>query len=159
MYLFPGWERLVDKELKKEQRVKCKNVNFGIVYGISKFGLLDQIGGTLAESARMIDGWYTRFPEAANFISLCRNTPMRNQDITTCFGRRKRHSLVSRGNIGFLQNEDANFPHQSIASDITLHAAIRVWERLRDWGIRIINLVHDSIIMEVPITPNNELRI
>jgi len=157
-FLFPGWPDGRDKNVAKEQRVKCKNVNFGIVYGISEFGLQEQIGGPLEESRRLIHGWYVRFPTAAEFINQCRMAPLRNQDITTCFGRRKRGGLVSRGNIGFLQNEAANFPHQSIASDITLHAAIRVWPTLAEWGVRIVNLVHDSIITEVPITPGNELR-
>ncbi len=158
MALFPGWDTLIDKDLKKEQRVKTKNVNFGIVYGISEFGLQGEIGGTLSESRRMLSEWFDRFPDAAEFIEMCRQTPMRNQIITTCFGRKKRVGLVSRSNIGFLKNEAANFPHQSIASDITLHAAMRTWRILRSWGVKIVNLVHDSIIMEVPITSGDELR-
>jgi len=157
-FLYPGWPNNRHKDVAKEQRVKCKNVNFGIVYGISEFGLQGEIGGPLEESRHMLQGWYERFPEAAKFIKMCRGAPLRNQVITTCFGRKKRVGLVSRGNIGFLQNEAANFPHQSIASDITLHAAIRTWKQLREWGVKIVNMVHDSIIMEVPITPNNELR-
>ena len=157
-HLFPGWPDNRSKPVAKEQRVKCKNVNFGIGYGITKYGLAEQISDTFAIAQAMIDGWYERFPGAALFINQCRMTPAKNQIITTCFGRKKRVQLVSKGLLARLGNEAANFPHQSIASDITLHAAIRCWEQLRDWGIRIINLVHDSIIMEVPITPNNELR-
>jgi len=157
-FLFPGWPDDRTKVVAKEQRVKCKNVNFGIGYGITKFGLQEQIGGPLVEAQNMINGWYVRFPGAAEFIRKCRNAPGQNQIITTCFGRKKRVQLVSYANLSFLMNEAANFPHQSIASDITLHAAINVWEQLRDWGVRIINLVHDSIIMEVPITLDNELR-
>jgi len=157
-FLYPGWPDNRTKDTAKEERVKCKNVNFGIVYGISEFGLQGEIGGPIQESRRMIQGWYERFPEAAHFIKMCRNAPLKNQVITTCFGRKKRVGLVSRGNIGFLQNEAANFPHQSIASDITLHAAIRTWKQLRDWGVKIVNMVHDSIIMEVPITEGDELR-
>lgn len=156
--LYPGWPDNRSKEVAKEQRVKCKNVNFGIIYGITKFGLQEQIRGTLDEAQWMLDGWFDRFQVAGKFIKRCRNTPTKNQIITTCFGRKKRVGLVTKGTLNFLQNEAANFPHQSIASDITLHTAIRTYKQLDEWGIRIVNLVHDSIIMEVPITPGDELQ-
>jgi DNA polymerase-1 len=156
LFLFPGWDKSTEEGY--EQRVKCKNVNFGIVYGISKFGLQGQIGGPLAEADRMIQGWYERFPGAASFIMKCRNAPSKNQVITTCFGRKKRTGLVSRQNLSFLMNEASNFPPQSISSDLTLHVAIRNWRWLLERKVRIVNLVHDSLIMEVPITPLHSLR-
>jgi len=142
----------------KEEYTKCKNVNFGIMYGISPFGLMGEINDTKEVATQMLDGWYERYPIAAEFIQKCRMTPQRNQIITTCFGRKKRLGLVSRGNLNFLQNEAANFPHQSIASDITLVTAIRCEPVLRSWGVRIVNLIHDSILMEVPITYQDETR-
>lgn len=166
IYLFPGWDER-RREAKGtdlfqqayEERVKCKNVNFGIVYGITAFGLYDQIGGLLTRCAEMIDGWFIRYNVAGKFIGKCRRAPTSNQVITTCFGRKKRVGLVSRSNLKHLQNEAANFPHQSIASDITLMTAIFVWRLLRLWGVKIVNLVHDSIIMEVPILADGgELR-
>ncbi len=153
--LFPGWHK--NREGAYEQRVKCKNVNFGIGYGITEFGLQEQIGGLLVEARRMITGWYEKYPVAAEFIAKCRSCPASNQVMTTCFGRKKRVGLVSRENLPFLQNEAANFPHQSIASDITLHAAIRTWRELLAMGVRIVNLIHDSILMEVPIKPDNRI--
>lgn len=161
-FLFPGWdEREASgkfKEQCKEERVKCKNVNFGIVYGITEFGLFEQMGGSIGACKEYLNGWFTRYKVAGSFINKCRATPMRNQIITTTFGRKKRVGIVASGNHRFLQNEAANFPAQSIASDITLHAAIQVWRPLLEMGVRIVNLVHDAIIMEVPITPQNKLR-
>lgn len=154
-YLFPGWDLRDDKGLKKEQRVKSKNVNFGIPYGITKFGLQGQIGGPLSEADAMLKGWDERFPQARAFLNKCRNAPANNQVITTCFGRKKRTGLVSGMNISFLMNEAANFPPQSISSDITLHAGIRTWRALLAMDVRIVNLVHDSLILESPITPGN----
>jgi DNA polymerase I-like protein with 3'-5' exonuclease and polymerase domains len=55
-------------------------------------------------------------------------------------------------------NEASNFPPQSISSDLTLHVAIRNWRWLLERKVRIVNLVHDSLIMEVPITPLHSLR-
>lgn len=156
MEIFPGWH--AERKGAKEQRVKAKNVNFGIPYGISKFGLQGQIGGMIEEAQRMLDAWASAYPEAHQFLQACRNTPLRGQVITTCFGRKKRVGLVTAANLNFLQNEAANFPSQSIASDITLHTAIRTWEQLLEWGVRIVNLVHDSLILEVPITPGDVVR-
>ena len=154
--IFPGWHKGRDDWY--EQRVKAKNVNFGIPYGITKFGLQGQIGGPLEEADRMLKGWYTRFPGAADFIQKCRNAPMNNQVMTTCFGRKKRTGLVSGMNIRFLQNEAANFPPQSISSDITLHTGLRTWRKLQSMGVKIVNLVHDSLILEVPKRPDNAIR-
>jgi DNA polymerase-1 len=142
----------------KEEYTKCKNVNFGIIYGISPFGLAEEIKDTKQVAADMLNGWRERYPKAAEFIQKCRDTPLNNQVITTCFGRKKRVGLVSRQNLNFLQNEAANFPHQSIASDITLHAGIRCWKQLKEWDVRIVNLIHDELLMESPITPQNETR-
>jgi DNA polymerase-1 len=168
IYLFDGWEERYSEYSNdpgnplwlpaKEEYTRCKNVNFGIIYGISAFGLADQIGDTKQVAQDMLDGWRQRYPVAWDFISKCRMTPVRKQDITTCFGRKKRVGLVSRANLNFLKNEAANFPHQSIASDITLHAGIRTWEELLSWDVRIVNLVHDALIMESPIDDQNETR-
>jgi DNA polymerase-1 len=164
-FLYPGWDERSSapqgsyEQLQAyEERVKCKNVNFGIVYGITEFGLQDQIGGSIETSRKMIEGWGERFPEAWKFIETCRRTPHTGQVITTCFGRKKRVGLVTMDNLHFLQNQSANFPHQSIASDITLHAAMRSKEQLRKWGVKIVNLIHDSMLMEVPISGGWELQ-
>lgn len=165
-FMYPGWDELAasphkgDQVLAKEQRTRCKNVNFGIVYGITAVGLQETIFmGTgeilpLSECQAMIEAWYGRFPQAAKFIEMCRKAPTRGQVISTVFGRRKRIGIVTRANIGFLMNESANFPHQSIASDITLHAGIRTEPILRnELDTRIVNIVHDDIIMEAPDKP------
>ncbi len=148
--LFPGWHP--EREGAYEQRVKCKNVNFGIMYGITEFGLQGQIGGPLEEARRMLAGWYDQYPGAAEFIRRCRACPASNIIMTTCFGRKKRVGLVSRENLQFLQNEAANFPHQSIATDITTHAAIRTWKELKSMRVRIVNLIHDALLMERPLS-------
>lgn len=174
-FLYPGWyerqaqvdamapgeaagtltppELALYKALKaqcKEERTKCKNVNFGIIYGITAFGLSAQINGTVEEASAMLRGWYSRYSVAAAFISACRMTVVRNQVMTTPFGRKKRNGVVTRMNRPFLENEAANFPPQSIASDFTLTSGIRVYPILQEMGIKIINTVHDSIILEMP---------
>ena len=132
-----------------EQYTKCKNVNFGIIYGITQFGLADQINGTLQEAQQMINGWSARFPKAWEYIEKCRGTVKNKQTIVTPFGRKKRVQLITSQNRNFLENEASNVPMQSIASDITLHGAIRTEPRLRNYyGAKIVNLVHDAILVE-----------
>jgi len=140
-----------DKEPTKEQRVLAKTVNFGIVYGRSGKTIAEEFGMTTQQGTAYVQGWFDRFPVAAEFIGKCRAAPRKLQTITTCFGRKKRPGLVTRENLRDLQNEAANFPEQSVASDITLHTAIRRIDTLReDFDTHIVNLVHDSIVMEVP---------
>jgi len=139
------------KGYNKDQYVRAKAVNFGIVYGRTAHTLAEEFNVPVSEGQRMIDAWFERFPQARDYIMKCRATPNLMQTMVTCFGRRKRHGIVCPGNITELQNQSANFPHQSIASDITLTAAIRVRPKLiaRGYDANIINLVHDSIMVEV----------
>ncbi len=141
---------------KDEAKMKAKMVNFGIVYGREGPSIAEQFGISIKEGWRMVNGWFERFPEAHSFIKKCRKCVRKAQTITTSFGRKKRHRIVTRENLKNLQNEASNFPHQSIASDITLQAAIRLRPILQALGCEIVNLVHDSILIEVP---DNELII
>ena len=82
---------------------------------------------------------------------------MNLQTIVTAFGRKKRHYLVTRSNVKDLANEASNFPHQSIAADINLHAAIIVRLPLAHiHNAHIVNLVYDSIIVECPDNPETK---
>ena len=141
-----------DKVTKKEKRVRAKNVAFGTVYGITAAGLSDQINDTRQAAQELLDGWNRRYSVARAFLNKCRDVAGTNKVMTTSFGRKKRPVVVTRENRHFVQNECANFPMQSMASDINLLAAVRTWRRLYKMGVRIVNLVHDSIIMEVPET-------
>lgn len=132
----------------KDQYVRAKAVNFGIVYGRTAYTLAQEFKIPVSEAQAMIDSWFRMFPKAKEFIEKCRRTPLTMQVMTTVFGRKKRHGIIAPGNLRALQNEAANFPHQSIASDITLHAAFRCRAQLASMGVKIVNLVHDSILTE-----------
>ncbi len=134
----------------KEKRTLAKNINFGIVYGITPAGLRDQTGYSLDACTEMINAWYRRFPVAADFINKCRQTPSKMQTMYTNFGRQKRVGMVTRENLYGLQNEAANFFHQSTASDITLMTATRINPQLESMGVLVVNLIHDAILMQVP---------
>jgi len=155
MYLF-------GKDFGKEQKMIAKNINFGIVYGISAAGLKEQveIGGamlgatmrvTIQEAQAWIDGWYARFPDAANFINRCRQAPILGQTLVSAFGRKRRFSMSNRESIHNAQNEAANFPEQSAAHDVTLLSGIQLGPELADdYDGYIVNEVHDCLITEIP---------
>lgn len=134
----------------KEQYMRTKALNFGIVYGREAPSIAKEFGISIEEAQYMIDGWAKQFPDAWKFIGKCRLAPIKGQNLTTPFGRRKRAGVIAREQIRDLQNEASNFPHQSIASDITLVAAIEVNSWLAERDIKIVNLVHDAIITEYP---------
>lgn len=138
----------------EEQKMRAKNVNFGIVYGITAHGLAEQIEDTTQEAARMLAAWAKRFRVASEFIEKCRQAPAKGLNLFTVFGHKKRFGVVTPENLRNLQNESANFPHQSTASTITLHGGMRlVYKFLEEYDTRIVNTVHDSIIFEVPKDP------
>lgn len=141
---------LFGENYDKEQYVRTKAVNFGIVYGREAFTLAEEFSIPVSEAQAMIDGWFKRFPVAHTFIKRCRAAPAKGQTLVTKFGRRKRPGLVSKDILKSKQNEFANFPHQATASDCTLHAAMRSLPEIKPLGARIVNLVHDSIIVDCP---------
>jgi DNA polymerase-1 len=150
---------LFGENYTEEQRMRAKAVNFGIPYGRQAGSIAEEFDQPVAEAQKWIDGWFERCPKAEKFINKCRNVPRVGGTMITPFGRKKRHHLVTRELLGDLQNEAANFPHQSIASDMTLHSAIAIsvdksvikaQKLLKEFDARIIILVHDSILIEAP---------
>jgi DNA polymerase I-like protein with 3'-5' exonuclease and polymerase domains len=134
-----------------EQKMIAKNVNFGIVYGITAFGLAEQIEQPVAAAEQYIGAWFKRFPKAKAFINMCMEAARTGKTITTVYGRKKRPNLITYEKVRDLQNEYANFPHQSTASDIVLDTGIRVRKRLKkDFKTVVNNTVHDSILLKTP---------
>lgn len=143
----------------REDKMAAKTVNFGIVYGreapsIAKDPDLNKPRKTpitIAEAQSWIDGWAKRFPVAWEYIQKCRMAPLRNQTMVTCFGNKKRPGVVSREKIRDYMNESANFPHQNIASNLTVHSGIKLIDPLRYYyDTWIINTVHDCLVTETP---------
>jgi len=142
-----------EDRILKEQKMRAKNVNFGIIYGITKHGLAEQTEDSPDEAQEMLDAWARKFPVAWKFIQLCRNAPLHGKNIVTAFGHKKRFGIVTGATLIGIQNEAANFPHQSTAAQITLHGGIRTYEQLREYDSYFVNTVHDSNIIECPLDP------
>jgi len=137
----------------EDQYVRAKAVNFGVIYGRSAHSLAEEFGISEKQAQKEIDSFWEQFPVAKAFQDKCRNAPRKRQTLTTCFGRKCRPGLVTKENLNGVQNEFANFPHQSTASDITAHTAIRIRPIIAKLGAKIVDLVHDSIVIEVPNDP------
>lgn len=145
------------EKLYDEQKMKAKNVNFGIPYGISAYGLADQIDVTTREAQEYLNKWAKRFPQANTFLLKCRQAVVLGKTIVTYFGRKKRFGAVSNDprRLNDLQNQASNFPMQSMASDVVLDTGCHMQEQLdrvpeyRD--VRIVNTVYDSILFELPV--------
>jgi len=134
----------------EDQYFRAKAVNFGIPYGRKASSLAEEFDIPVSEGQKMIDDWLARAPGASDFITKCRSAPRNGEAIITTFGRKKRFHLITRKNLDELQNQASNFPHQSLAADITLHSALRVQDLLRAVDVNILNLIYDAILMECP---------
>jgi DNA polymerase-1 len=140
----------LENAIRHDQYMRAKAVNFGIVYGRSAYTLAEEFDIPLKEAQRYIDTWFARYPVAHAFIKECRAYPVKNKTMITVFGRKKRWGVVSHDNLNAMQNEAANYPHQSTASDINLTAAVELQPILKErWNARICNLVHDSIYFKI----------
>ena len=140
-------------ELACEEYIRTKKLNFGIIYGITARSIAKEFNASLSEAQDWLTRWADRFPDAWKYIQRCRMAPIKNQNLITPFGRRKRAGITSREKAHELQNEAANFPHQSIASDITLMSAVYKNDWLRTKGAYLVNTVHDEDLIEMPKDP------
>ena len=137
--------------LVAEQKMRAKNVNFGVVYGITAAGLAEQSDTTQTDAQEWIDKWFGKFKLAGVFINQCKMAPINGKTLITPFGRKRRPGCVSQEMAPDLMNQFANYPEQSSASDCTLHAGIELEEEMRDsFNTILINLIHDALLWEVP---------
>lgn len=138
---------LFGKDYTDENKMMAKTVNFGIVYGRTGGSIAEAFDLSAAEGDRWVNGWFKRFPVAAEFIRSCREAPLLGKLLVTPFGRKRRFGVVTRQNKNGIQNEASNFLHQSIASDVTLVANAKAI-RDAEYNSRPINVVHDSGLHE-----------
>lgn len=133
-----------------EAKMAGKTINFGIVYGREAPSIAQVFNVSHQEAQRWIDTWLETYAGAAAYIKKCRNTVIANQKMVTPWGRMKRVGVVSSDRVHDLQNQAANFPHQSIAHDILLEAAMDCEERLlHEWDAHPWNEVYDAVYFEI----------
>lgn len=140
-----------EDRILEEQKMRAKAVNFGIVYGREAFSIAEEFQIDPKEAQVWINAWFKKFPKAHAFLERCRDAPVRGNVLVNAFGFKRRFGVIGNERLKGMQNEASNFPAQSSASHITLHAGMRVRERLlKEYDSYICNLVHDSLLIDVP---------
>jgi DNA polymerase-1 len=138
-----------------EHRRRAKAVNFGIVYGLSPFGLSQQLGIDTKEAKRFIDAYFEKYSGVREFIDATLEQARRDQKVTTLFGRVRPIPDIHSKNSnlrGFAERTAVNTPLQGTAADLIKIAMIRIDADLRERELRsrMLLQVHDELVFEVP---------
>ncbi len=141
-------------EVTDLMRRNAKAVNFGIVYGISAFGLGEDLGISQKEAKKYIDDYFVTYPRIKEFLDKMVADAKELGYAGTLYGRRRPVPELTSSNFmqrSFGERVAMNSPIQGTAADIIKIAMIRVWQRLRDEGLssRLILQVHDELLLEV----------
>lgn len=141
------------EEVTDLQRRNAKAVNFGIVYGISSFGLSQDLSISRKEAAEYIEQYFATYPGIKLFLDKLVEDARQNGYVTTMFHRRRPVPELASSNFmkrSFGERVAMNSPIQGTAADIIKIAMIRVWEALRQSGLRsrLILQVHDELLIE-----------
>jgi len=143
-------------EMDPETRRKAKAINFGIIYGISAFGLANQIGVARGEAKAFIDQYFEKFPGIRTFMDETIEGCRQNGYVETLFGRRIHLGGINDKNPmrrGYAERQAINAPIQGTAADIIKRAMIRIPGALAEAGledVRMLLQVHDELIFEAP---------
>lgn len=151
------------EEVTDLQRRNAKAVNFGIVYGISSFGLSQDLSISKKEASEYIEQYFETYPEVKRFLDTTVENAKKNGYVTTMYGRRRPIPELSSGNFmqrSFGERVAMNSPIQGTAADIMKIAMIRVWERLNTEGLRsrLILQVHDELLIETFAKEEEQVR-
>ncbi|BAS27345.1 DNA polymerase I [Limnochorda pilosa] len=143
------------EQVSSSMRTAAKAINFGIVYGISSYGLARGTGLSRAEAQAYIDGYFARYPGVRRYMDEVVEQARREGYVTTLLGRRRYlPDLLARDRTrrAFAERTAMNTPIQGSAADIIKLAMLRVDERLRQAGhqARMLLQVHDELVFECP---------
>ena len=147
----------------KDQRRQAKTANFGIIYGISAFGLAQQLDCSRAEAKALIDGYFTAFPGVIDYIERQKQLAREQGYAVTLFGRKRylpdilSHNATVRS---FAERNAVNSPIQGTAADIIKMAMVTIHRRLKEEGLKaqMIMQVHDELNFNVPISEVDRVR-
>lgn len=151
------------EEVTDLQRRNAKAVNFGIVYGISSFGLSQDLSISKKEAADYIEQYFETYPGVKRFLDHMVAEAKKQGYVTTMYGRRRPIPELSSNNFmqrSFGERVAMNSPIQGTAADIMKIAMIRVWERLHRENLksRLILQVHDELLIETETSEEEAVR-
>jgi DNA polymerase-1 len=143
------------ESVDKEMRRRAKTVNFGIIYGISAFGLSQRIGIPRKEAKDIIDSYFREFPGIRDYMDQTLDFARRNEFVETLLGRRRYIRDINSRNMtvrGFAERNAINAPIQGSAADMIKIAMIHIHQLLdpKQYQTRMILQVHDELLFDVP---------
>ena len=151
------------EQVTKDQRRQAKTANFGIIYGISAFGLAQQLDCSRSEAKALIDGYFAAFPGVIDYIERQKELAREQGYAITLFGRKRylpdivSHNATVRS---FAERNAVNSPIQGTAADIIKMAMVTIHRRLKDEGLKaqMIMQVHDELNFNVPMNEVDKVR-
>ena len=151
------------EEVDRDERRKAKTANFGIIYGISAFGLSERMGVSRGEAKELIENYFATYPKVRNYMNESIERAKQTGYITTQFGRRRYLADINAGNAtvrGYAERNAVNAPIQGTAADIIKLAMVAIDRRLREENLqtRMILQVHDELNFSVPPTELEQVR-
>ena len=152
------------EEVTDLQRRNAKAVNFGIVYGISSFGLSQDLSISKKEAAEYIEQYFETYPGIKKFLDDSVENAKKNGYVTTMFGRRRPVPELSSSNFmqrSFGERVAMNSPIQGTAADIIKIAMIRVWKRLKEENLssKLILQIHDELLIETKAEEKDQVAV
>ena len=141
-------------DVTRDQRTKAKRANFGIIYGITVFGLAERLDIERAEAKQLIDGYFETFPQVKDYMEKAKVTAREHGYAETLFHRRRYLPDITSHNAtvrGFAERNAINAPIQGTAADIIKVAMVRIFNRFKKENIRskMILQVHDELNFSV----------
>ena len=147
------WKESMD-QVSDSQRKKAKQANFGIIYGITAFGLSQRMDIPTGEARKLIDDYFETFPKVHQYMEDAKRMAREKGYAETLYGRRRYLPDINSHNgtvRGFAERNAINAPIQGTEADIIKLAMIRIWKRFKDEGIRskMTLQVHDELNFSV----------
>lgn len=141
-------------QVEPEQRRRAKAINFGLIYGMSAFGLAKQLGIARQEAQNYIDLYFSRYPGVKQYMDNIREQAAEQGYVETVFGRRLYLPDINAKNVqlrNYAERTAINAPMQGTAADIIKKAMINIQQKLTDsYQTKMIMQVHDELVFEVP---------
>ena len=142
------------EEVTRDERTKSKRANFGIIYGITVFGLAERLDIPRDEAKMLIDGYFDTFPQVHDYMEKSKEVARQQGYVTTLFGRRRYLPDINSANSvvrGVAERNAINAPIQGTAADIIKVAMIHIFQRFKTEGIKskMILQVHDELNFSV----------
>jgi len=155
--------KIQPREVTKEMRSKAKTANFGIIYGISAFGLAQRMNITRTEAKSLIEGYFKTYPAVKEYMDQCIDTARKNGYVQTMFGRRRYlQDIHSRNSIirGNAERNAINTPIQGTAAEIIKLAMVNIHQAFNEQNIRskMIIQVHDELNFDVLLHEKEDVK-